>query len=186
MMLKESLEQFIVPDYGKTKRSPATYKTVADYCSKNIKRLVAEYHEVENDQQLLREIRNDIDNYLRRYHEYCIEQRDDMKAHYHEIGADKECDFEHLVPAKILRDLLLSNIITIQQALNPPTVRLSRAKHAQLKEAGWASKTPDIWLPFKRYTNVFAATYQTHDGTAIDPETWTLEKHFDYFKHLVL
>ena len=185
-MLKESLEQFTAPNYGKTKRSPATYKTVAGYCSKNIKRLITEYHEVENDQQLLREIRNDIDYYLRRYHEYCIEQRDGMAAHYHEINADTECDFEHLVPAKILRDLLLANVITIQQALNPPTVKLSREKHARLKDAGWASKTPDIWLPFKRYSNVFNATYQTHDGTVIDPDTWTLEKHFDYFKHLVL
>jgi len=39
-------------------------------------------------------------------------------------------------------------------------------------------------LPFKRYTNVFAGSYQTHDGTPVDPETWTLEKHFEYFKHL--
>jgi len=43
-----------------------------------------------------------------------------------------------------------------------------------------------MWLPFERYTNVFAATYQTHDGPAIDPLTWTLEKHYNYFEHLVL
>jgi len=74
----------------------------------------------------------------------------------------------------------------VEQALNAPTVRLSRSKHMALKDAGWASKTPDMWLPFRRYTNVFAATYQTHDGTAVDPTTWTLERHFDYFKHLVI
>jgi hypothetical protein len=109
-----------------------------------------------------------------------------MKAHYHEIGADADCDFEHLIPAKILRDLLLSNVITIDQALNAPTVVLSRAKHMALKDAGWASKTPDMWLPFKRYTEVFDASYQTHDGTVIDPLTWTLEKHYNYFEHLVI
>jgi hypothetical protein len=65
-------------------------------------------------------------------------------------------------------------------------VRLSRAKHHSLKEAGWAAKTPNMWLPFTRYTNVFTATFETHDGTAIDPETWTLEDHFNYFKHLVI
>jgi hypothetical protein len=149
-------------------------------------RLVTEYHAVENDQQLLREIRNDIDYYLRRYHEYCIEQRDGMRAHYHEIGADDETDFEHLIPASRIRDLVLANAITVEQALNAPTVVLSRAKHRALKEAGWASKTPDMWLPFRRYTQVFNADYQTHDGVGIDSETWTLEKHYQYFNHLVI
>jgi len=185
-MLKESLQQFTAPVYGKTQRTADTYKTVAAYCTRNLVRLIAEYHAVENDQQMLREIRNDIDTYLRRYHEYCIQQRDGMKAHYHEVGADEDCDFEHLIPASRIRDLLLAGAITTEQALNAPTVRLSRAKHMMLKDAGWASKTPDMWMPFKRYTNVFTAEYQTHDGTSINPESWTLEQHFNYFKHLVI
>lgn len=185
-MLKESLDNFIAPNYGKTLRTPATYKTVAGHCTKHITRLVEEYHLVENDQQLLREIRNDIDYYLRRYHEYCIKQRDGMKAHYHEVGADESCDFEHLIPAARVRDLLLSNVLTVQQALNAPTVRLSRVKHEQLKDAGWASHTPNMWLPFERYSNVFVANFITHDGTAVDPATWTLEQHFSYFKHLLI
>ena len=185
-MLKESLDNFIAPIYGKTQRTPDTYRTVASHCSKHIARLVEEYHAVANDQQLLREIRNDIDYYLRRYHEYCIQQRDGMKAHYHEIGADDKCDFEHLIPAARIRDLLLANAISVEQALNAPTVRLSRSKHHALKDAGWASKTPNMWLPFERYTNVFTATYQTHDGTVIDPKTWTLEQHYNYFRHLVI
>ena len=185
-MLKESLEQFIAPVYGKTQRSPETYKTVARHCSHHIARLVEEYRAVENDQQLLREIRNDIDYYLRRYHEYCIKQRDGMSAHYHEVGADEDTDFEHLIPAARVRDLLLADVFTVEQALNAPTVKLSRAKHAELKDAGWASTTPDMWLPFRRYSQVFTAVFETHDGTAIDPETWTLEKHFEYFKHLVI
>jgi hypothetical protein len=185
-MLKEDLESFTAPVYGKTRRSAATYKTVADYCAKNLVRLLQEYTEVKNDQQLLREIRNDIDYYLRRYHKYCIEERDGMLAHYHEIGADADCDFEHLIPAARIRDLCLARRITVEQALNAPTVRLSRAKHMMLKDAGWASATPDMWLPFRRYSQVFAATYQTHDGTAVDPETWTLEQHFKYFEHLAI
>lgn len=185
-MLQESLKKFIAPVYGKTKRSTETYKTVAKRCSDKITELVEEYLEVENDQQMLREIRNDIDYYLRRYHEYCIEQRDGMKAHYHEVGADDECDFEHLIPASRIRDLLLARSITVEQALNAPTVRLSRAKHMALKDAGWASKTPNMWLPFERYTNVFEAKYITHDGVEINPLTWTLENHYNYFKHLVI
>lgn len=185
-MLKESLESFIAPVYGKTIRSSATYQTVAEHCSSHIQKLVEEYNQVENNQQLLRELRNDIDYYLRRYHEYCIEQRNGMKAHYHEVDADLDCDFEHLIPASRIRDLLLANKISVIQALNAPTVRLSRLKHKLLREAGWASKTPDMWFPFKRYTNVFVANFQTYDGTIIDPDTWTLEKHYEYFKHLIL
>jgi len=185
-MLKESLEQFTAPVYGKTRRTTETYQTVASYCTGNLTRLVAEYNAVQNDQQLLREIRNDIDYYLRRYHEYCIKQRDGMLAHYHEIDADEECDFEHLIPAARIRDLLLSSTISVEQALNAPTVRLSRAKHTMLKETGWDAKTPNMWLPFLRYTQVFAAQFETHDGTAIDTATWTLEQHFNYFRHLVI
>ena len=186
MNLQESLSQFTAPVYGKTKRTAETYKTVATHCNNHLCRLVDEYRAVKNDQQLLREIRNDIDYYLRRYHEYCIKQRDNMGAHYHEVGADEDTDFEHLIPAARIRDLLLAGVITVEQALNTPTVKLSRAKHAQLKDAGWASHTPDMWLPFRRYSQVFAARFETHDGTEIDPETWTLEKHFEYFKHLVI
>ena len=183
-MLKESLDQFTAPVYGKTKRSADTYSVVALRCRQQIERAVREYSTVSNNQQLLREIRNEIDYHLRRYHEYCIEQRDGMKAHYHEIGADAECDFEHLIPASRIRDLLLAGIISIEQGLNAPTVRLSRAKHMMLKDAGWASKTPNMWLPFERYTSVFDAKYETHDGTEIDPASWTLENHYKYFDHL--
>ena len=183
-MLKESLEQFTAPVYGKTKRTTETYKTVATRCKNQLVEFINEYQSVKNDQQLLREIRNDIDEKIRRYHEYCIKQRDNMAAHYYEQGADEDTDFEHLIPLGRIRDLLLASAITIEQALNAPTVTLSRAKHAMLKDTGWSSKTPNMWLPFERYTNVFDAKYQTHDGTTVDPATWTLEKHYEYFKHL--
>lgn len=186
MTLRESLDRFVPPVYGRTTRTRDTYLTVKQYCERNLVRLVQDYQDVRNDQQLLREIRNDIDYYLRRYHEYCIEQRDGMLAHYHEIGADQDCDFEHLIPASRIRDLLLARTISVDQALNAPTVRLSRAKHRLLKEAGWASKTPDMWLPFRRYTQVFDAQFQTYDGTQIEPETWTLDQHYRYFQHLSL
>jgi len=186
MNLQESLGQFTAPVYGKTQRSAETYRTVSQHCTDHLMRLVEEYRSVKNNQQLLREIRNDIDYYLRRYHEYCIKQRDGMKAHYHEVGAEAETDFEHLIPAARIRDLLMAGVITVEQALNAPTVRLSRTKHQLLSESGWSSHTPDMWLPFRRYSQVFDAKYETYDGTAVDPENWTLEQHFNYFQHLVI
>lgn len=186
MNLQESLSQFTAPVYGKTRRTADTYQTVARRCTSQLTQLVEEYRAVRNDQQLLREIRNDIDEKIRRYHEYCIKQRESMGAHYHEVGADDKTDFEHLIPLGRVRDLLLAGAITIEQALNAPTVRLSRAKHTLLSDSGWASHTPNMWLPFVRYSQVFEAKFETHDGTAIDLDTWTLQQHFDYFQHLVL
>jgi len=186
MNLQESLEKFITPVYGRTMRNSETYRTVALHCSGHIRHLVGEYKNVHNDQQLLREIRNDIDYYLRRYHEYCIRQRDGMGAHYHEQSADADTDFEHLIPAARIRDLLLAGAISVAQALNAPTVKLSRAKHVMLKDAGWASRTPNMWRPFRRYSQVFSgAVFETHDGIAVDPESWTLEHHYKYFDYLV-
>ncbi len=182
--LEESLDQFTPPVYGKTRRTPETYQTVANRCRAKVAELIAEYKATKNNQQLLREIRNDIDYYLRRYHEYCIKQRDGMAAHYHEIGADADTDFEHLIPAARIRDLLLAGVLSTEQALNAPTVRLSRNKHKQLGEAGWSSSTPDMWCPFRRYTQVFAADFQTFDGESIDAETWTLEDHYRRFDYL--
>lgn len=184
-MFKNSLESFVAPVYSKAKRSSDTYDTIKKYSITQLDRLASEYHTIKNNQQWLREIRNDIDQCLRRYHDFCIKQRNGMKAHYYEVGADTECDFEHLIPASRIRDLLLADTITTKMALNAPTVQLSRAKHMMLKDAGWASKTPNMWLPFERYTNVFTATYRAHDGTAINPTTWTLSDHYDYFDHLV-
>lgn len=185
-MLKESLQSFTAPVYGKTRRTPETYRTVAGHCTRHLARLIEEYASTKNDQQLLREIRNDIDYYLRRYHEYCIKQRDGMGAHYHELGADTDTDFEHLIPAARIRDLLLAGALTIAQALNAPTVRLSRHKHSLLKDAGWASHTPDMWLPFVRYTQVFDAKFKTYDGVIIDTNQWTLERHYQYFDSLII
>jgi len=183
--LKESLESFIAPVYSKTKRTADTYNTVSAYCAKGIEQKVEEYYQVENDQQWLREIRNDIDNYLRRHDKYCIEQRAGVNAHYYEVGHDEETDFEHLIPAAVKRELLLQKKITIEQAFNTPTVTLSRAKHKALHEAGWASKTPSLYYPFKRY-ECLGIQIRTYDELDIDQTNWTLDDHYNHFKHLVI
>lgn len=185
-MFEQAVKTFSAPVYGRTRRTADTYRTVARHCARHLDLLVEEYRTIQNDQQLLREVRNDIDYYLRRYHEYCIRQRDGMGAHYREIDADDDVDFEHLIPAARIRDMLLSGVITVEQALNAPTVTLSRAKHRLLKESGWASHTPDMWFPFHRYTQIFSAQFETYDGTAVDPDAWTLSQHYTYFQHLVV
>lgn len=183
-MNQQLIESFVPPVYTRTPRNQGSYRATYRYCYDRLSGILEIYKTSTNDQQTLRLIRDDMDNLLRRYHGYCV--KENIGAHYVEVGAEDDIDFEHLIPAARIRDMLISGHMTIDQALNCPTVNLSRSKHQALKEAGWASHTPDMWQPFRRYTQVFDAKYETHDGTAIDPLTWTLENHYNYFDHLVI
>lgn len=180
MSLQQVLESFREPVYVRVKRSSDTYQATANYVQNNLIRLTKLYRATKNDQQTLRLIRDDIDNSLRRYHDYCIKQN--FGAHY----IDPECTdagiFEHIIPASTIRDLLLHNAITAQQACNMPTCRLSKHKDDLLREAGWSSKTPNIYHFWKRYEYCFDITdFTTYDGVLVNAQNWDLNKHFEYF-----
>lgn len=183
-MLDQSLiEAFVPPVYGRTPRNAESYRATYRYCSGRLAEILEIYRGSTNDQQTLRLVRDDMDNLLRRYHGYAI--KENIGAHYREVGVDANADFEHLIPAARIRDMMIAGVITIDQALNCPTVILSRTKHHALKEAGWASHTPDVWRPFQRYSQVFDGQFVTYDGRAVDTGTWTLADHYQYFGHLV-
>ena len=180
-MLSESIKTFRQPVYVRTKRSDITYKSTSEYVEKNLYRLLDNYKQIENDEQTLRLIRDDMDQKLRRYHGYCIKER--IGAHYVERGLKEKGIFEHMVPASTVRDLVLHEVITPKQACNMPTCTLSKENDQLLKDAGWNSKTPDIYNFWKRYRYSFETEncFETYDGTAILTSKWTLDNHFDYF-----
>ena len=180
MNLQESILNFREPVYVRVQRSTETYRATGDYVQNNLARLVNLYRMTKNDQQTLRLIRDDIDNALRRYHEYCIKQN--FGAHYYDPELEGNGIFEHMVPASTIRDMLLHSVITPSQACNMPTCRLSKHKDDMLREAGWASKTPDIYHFWTRYSNCFSLDgFTTYDGVAVNTDSWTLDKHFEYF-----
>lgn len=176
-MLKESLQNFTNPVYTRTKRNQQSYAATAAYVTTNLNRLVDLYLTTKNDEQTFRLIRDDIDNALRRYHEYCIKQN--IGAHYIEIGLVGNGIFEHMIPASTIRDLLIAKVITAEQACNMPTCRLSVEKDKLLREAGWASRTPDIYNFWKRYQYCFVTEglFETHDGIEVNTNM-TLDDHF--------
>ena len=176
-MLREALENFNAPVYVRTKRNAESYAATAAYVTANLERLVELYRTTKNDEQTYRLIRDDIDNALRRYHQYCI--KENIGAHYVERGLEGNGIFEHMVPASTIRDLLIAQVITAEQACNMPTCKLSKERDDKLREAGWASKTPDIYNFWKRYEYSFDCTgvFETHDGIAVDT-SMTLENHF--------
>lgn len=182
-MDRQLIENFVPPVYGRTPRNAESYRATYLYCFNRLSEILTIYRNSTNDQQTLRLVRDDMDNLLRRYHGYAI--KENIGAHYREVGVDTSADFEHLIPAARIRDMMIAGVITIDQALNCPTVTLSRVKHHALKEAGWASHTPDVWRPFRRYTQVFSAEFETYDGRPVDAEIWTLENHYEYFNHLL-
>ena len=65
--------------------------------------------------ETLRLVRDDMDNLLRRYHGYAV--KENIGAHYREIGADADSDFEHLIPSARIRDMMIAGVITIDEAL---------------------------------------------------------------------
>ena len=102
---------------------------------------------------------------------------------YLECRLKEKGRFEHRVPASTVRDLVLHEVITPKQACNMPTCTLSKENDQLLKDAGWNSKTPDIYNFWKRYRYSFETEncFETYDGTAILTSEWPLDNHFDYF-----
>ncbi len=182
MINKTLIENFVPPVYSKTPRNTNSYRATYRYCNQRLTGILKLYRGSTNDQQTLRLIRDDMDNLLRRFHGYAI--KENIGSHYCEQGADQDCDFEHLVPASRVRDMMIAGVLTVEQALNCPTVTLSRSKHHALKEAGWGSQTPSVWLPFQRYLQVFDVGFETYDGELIDARFWSLDDHYQRFSWL--
>jgi len=178
-MLKEALQDYTQSVYVRTKRSTQTYKATSTYVIRNLTRLVEEYSNTTNDEQTQRLIRDDVDKLLRRYHQYCI--KENIGAHYYEIGLEGNGIFEHMIPVATIVDLLIKKKITTHQACNMPTCRLSNLSDQALKDAGWNSKTPDVYNFWKRYEYSLPDidnAFETHEGIAVNTNM-TLDQHFN-------
>jgi hypothetical protein len=184
LSLKDSIASFRQPKYIRTRRSNDTYQATAKYVIRRLNELCDEYTNTRNDEQTSRLIRDDIDNALRRYHQYCIKQN--IGAHYIDLHCEDNGIFEHMIPNSTVRDLLLHDVITAEQACNMPTCKLSKDKDDLLRESGWASQTPDIYNFWTRYTNCFTVNgvFETYDGVQIS-STMSLNDHFDMFSYLI-
>jgi hypothetical protein len=132
------------------------------------------------EDQIARLIRDVMDFLLRRYHNYAI--KENIGAHYYETGLthDVKTEFEHVIPAAVARDMLLFDRLTVDEALNIPTCRLSAKNHQKLNSTKLGSTTPDIYWFWQRYQSL-NITVETHDGVAVDMATWNLDSHYQHF-----
>lgn len=176
--LFESVTNFQEVKHKKMQRSPETYQAVQEWAIDEITRNVANYHRYTG--KLLykkRLFRDSIDFPLRRYHEYCLQQKDG--AHYIQNGLKEKGVFEHMVPLSTIRDMILAGAITPIQGCNMPTCQISKANDKLLRQNGLASTTPDIYNFWERYNRCFNATFTTNDGKSKIPSN--LQQHFSYF-----
>ena len=178
--LKTLVENFQEVHYPRVIRNSNSYIQSEEFIKGEISRLLGMYEKLTTVNQTARLIRDGIDMYLRRYHGYSIEGN--IGSHYRQkdVTADV-CDFEHVIPQAKIRDLLIQQRITIDQAMNPPTCLIHKDLHRTLKEEGWASKTPDIYYFWRRYTNIFNIEIEVFNGRSIDTSSWNLDDHYSYF-----
>jgi hypothetical protein len=162
------------------KRGGASYDATYQFCQSEIERYVEMYKQLKVEDQTARLIRDMIDVLLRRYHGYSI--KENIGAHYYEKGLahGTKTEFEHVIPASVARDMLLFGRLTVDEALNIPTCFLSATKHKTLNSTKLGSTTPDIYWFWKRYQSL-NITVETHDGVAVDMDTWNLDSHYQHF-----
>ncbi len=179
--LMERVEGFAQKKPSPVKRNGQSYASTYEFVKQGILNMVKKYQLLEVEDQTARLVRDQIDFLLRRYHVYAI--KENIGAHYYEKGLSlgSKTEFEHVIPASVVRDLLLVGRLTVDEALNVPTCRLSARKHRKLNSTQLSSTTPNIYWFWQRYQKL-GIKIQTHDRTPIDVATWNLDNHYEYFK----
>ena len=179
MTLRQLVESFAEVDHGRVKRNSTAYSDTLVLAQLELTRLLFMYGQGGSSQHL-RLLRDSMDHWLRRYHGYTI--GGSIGTHYKERGLAEKGIFEHVIPASKLRDMMITGVLTINQALHAPICRISKHNDRVLREQGQVSSSEDYWYFFRRYHALDHVTIETHDGAKIiDLSSWTLEDHYKYF-----
>lgn len=177
--LQQLVESFVKKVYKKVKRNDRSYKDTYSITVSEVSRLVVMYKECIDEDQTARLIRDSLDHWIRRYHDYSI--RGDIGAHYRQIGTVQgDTVFEHVIPANEIRDMLIEGKLTVKQALNAPTCLINKSDDVKLRKSGLSASSPSRWNFFKRYQGL-DSVFTTYNGQKIDLDSWTLEDHYRFF-----
>ncbi len=177
--LKERINEFQSLTYDRVIRNKVAYADTLILTTAEITRLVGLYR-AGGSRQHLRLVRDAIDHWLRRYHGYTI--GGSIGTHYRSLEVHgSETVFEHVIPAKDLRDMLLVGALTITEALNAPVCRITKEQDRKLKASGLGSSTPDRWHFFQRYSVLHTEIYRVKDGAAIDIRNYNLLDHYEHY-----
>ena len=181
--LKTLVEGYHHTNYKRVNRNNTSYNQTLEFVTLELKRLVLLYHDQFDQDQTATLIRDSIDYYIRRYHDYVIKGA--FGGHYREVGVDyKNSVFEHVIPASSVRNMLIQERLTINQALNTPTCRITKSSDRTLQTMGLIATSPNNWFFFQRY-QVLNSKFETYNGQSIEhANRLTLEDHFKLFNIL--
>lgn len=182
-LVREELELFEDFEPGKVERNGLAYTQTQEFVETELTRYLEMYRKLEQVDQTARLVRDQIDGLLRRYHDYVIQGK--IQAHYRQVGitTKKGNVFEHVIPARTVRNLLIANKLTLQQALNSPTCLINNEVDQMLAERKLNKRTPSVWWFWRRYEGL-GIQLETFDGQEVDVRIWDLARHYDYFKQI--
>ena len=177
----QQLESFKDFEPARVVRNGQAYVETIEFIRPELQRHLAAYNALERVNQRGRLLRDQIDELIRRYHDYVIAGK--FVAHYRQKGlrVKKGNVFEHVIPLRTVRNMLISGVISIDQALNSPTCLLTPEMNKILGSNRLTKSTPNPRYFWQRY-RMLGIQIETYDGTAVDQETWDLQKHYEYFK----
>lgn len=177
---RELIESFTDFEPARVTRNGQSYMETETFIVKELQRYLDQYKRITRMNQTARLLRDQIDNLIRRYHEYVIQGT--YQAHYRQAGVigKRGNVFEHVIPAKTVRNMLIAGHLTITQALNSPTCIISRDCDTVLRTNKMSKKTPNAWWFWQRYS-ILDIKIETFDGTCVDQAIWDLGRHWDYF-----
>ena len=180
VMLREQMEGFQDFEPARVQRNGQAYVETYDFISKELARYLARYQELEQINQTARLIRDQMDQLIRRYHDYVIAGK--FVAHYRQVGCRVKKDnvFEHVIPVRTIRNMLIQGVWTVNQALNAPMCLITPKKNKLLTKHKLTKSTPNPWFFWQRYS-VLGIQTETYDGTAVDQATWDFAEHCKYF-----
>lgn len=193
METKTLMENWRPKTKKKVVRNDNSYEACLETTTLELERLLDIYRNTVFEEDMrARLYRDSMDQWIRRYHKYAIQGK--IKSHYRQRGvsmASKDTIFEHVIPLGSLRDMLIDDVITINQALNGPTCRISRYHNELLNQRSLHDNNPEPWLFFKRYVNGMSETvnnkvimpeFETYNGQIItDLATWSFGDHCNMF-----
>ena len=175
------LESFVQTRYKAITRNGSTYVQTYQWAKQGIERVLLVLREHSKQDQSARLMRDEIDFHLKRCHDYCIKER--IGAHYKEVGRRrKDCDFEHVIPKAVVRELLIYDKISIDEALNIPTCLLGSENHTIINKVN-VSSTPDIVDFWRRYRETLPdIKIETYNGLQVDLNNWNFWTHYHFFR----
>jgi hypothetical protein len=187
MPLEDRIIEFQHINHGRVTRDDNSYRATHALANEELERLLGMYRLHAGNQQPRggmqhrRLLRDNMDFWLRRYQGYVISGQ--IGAHYRQknLNENEVGIFEHVIPLKVIRDMLIAGVLTVGEALNAPTCRISQLNDNLLRENGLVNFTPDPWLFFTRYDIMAPIVIETHDTEQIAHPTWTLENHYVRF-----